>query len=392
MAGPSSLLLTDDERSRNFLRGALSRQGLSVAVADSGQQGIEQFTPELFQLVIVDLLLPDMDGLEVLRKIKLRSPATAVVMIAEQGELHEVLQAMRLGACDYLIKPIQQAALIDKVICRITGAENLAQQNIEYRNTLEQRNSELREHVEVLRRDQEAGRLLQQHLLPRSPYFYPGGVEAAYRLIPSLYLSGDFVDYGLFGERFVAFYLVDVSGHGVSSALVTALIKNSVMHRLRERPLFSQLESLDSDLLEVLELINRELLSTGMGKHASMFIGVVDTAASQLHYAVAGQIPMPALASVAGADWLPGKGRPLGIFERGDWQVMCAELPSSWRLVACSDGVLELLEGDLLQKEQRLLELISATGGELGVLCESLKVDTFGALPDDITILTLAHV
>ncbi|WP_444888089.1 PP2C family protein-serine/threonine phosphatase [Microbulbifer sp. JMSA008] len=392
MAGPSSLLLTDDERSRNFLRGALSRQGLSVAVADSGQQGIEQFTPELFQLVIVDLLLPDMDGLEVLRKIKLRSPATAVVMIAEQGELHEVLQAMRLGACDYLIKPIQQAALIDKVICRITDAENLAQQNIEYRNTLEQRNSELREHVEVLRRDQEAGRLLQQHLLPRSPYFYPSGVEAAYRLIPSLYLSGDFVDYGLFGERFVAFYLVDVSGHGVSSALVTALIKNSVMHRLRERPLFSQLESLDSDLLEVLELINRELLSTGMGKHASMFIGVVDTAASQLHYAVAGQIPMPALASAADADWLPGKGRPLGIFERGDWQVMCAELPSSWRLVACSDGVLELLEGDLLQKEERLLELISATGGELGVLCESLKVDTFGALPDDITILTLAHV
>ncbi|WP_444921138.1 PP2C family protein-serine/threonine phosphatase [Microbulbifer sp. CnH-101-G] len=391
MAGPSSLLLTDDERSRNFLRGALSRQGLSVAIADSGQQGIEQFSPELFQLVVVDLLLPDMDGLEVLRIIKQRSPGTAVVMIAEKGELHEVLQAMRLGACDYLIKPIQQAVLIDKVICRITGEENLAQQNLEYRKTLEQRNSELRDHVEILRRDQEAGRLLQQHLLPRSPFFYPGGVEAAYRLVPSLYLSGDFVDYGLFGERFVAFYLVDVSGHGVSSALVTALIKNSVMHRLRERPLFAQLESLGADLLEVLELINRELLSTGMGKHASMFIGVVDTAASQLHYAVAGQIPMPALASAAGADWLPGKGRPLGIFEQGDWQVMRAELPSSWRLVACSDGVLELLEGDLLQKEAQLLALIDTTGGELGALCEGLKVDTFGALPDDITILTLAH-
>lgn len=163
------------------------------------------------------------------------------------------------------------------------------------------------------------------------------------------------------------------------------------MHRLRERPLFAQLESLGADLLEVLELINRELLSTGMGKHASMFIGVVDTAASQLHYAVAGQIPMPALASAAGADWLPGKGRPLGIFKQGDWQVMRAELPSSWRLVACSDGVLELLEGDLLQKEAQLLALIDTTGGELKALCEGLKVDTFGALPDDITILTLAH-
>ncbi|MFC6980648.1 PP2C family protein-serine/threonine phosphatase [Microbulbifer taiwanensis] len=101
---------------------------------------------------------------------------------------------------------------------------------------MERRNRELRDHVELLQRDQQAGRLLQQHLLPRTPYQYPGGIEAAYRLNPSLYLSGDFVDYGLFGERFVAFYLVDVSGHGVSSALVTALIKHSIMHLLREKP------------------------------------------------------------------------------------------------------------------------------------------------------------
>ncbi|WP_445365546.1 PP2C family protein-serine/threonine phosphatase [Microbulbifer sp. ANSA001] len=391
MPGPGSLLLTDDERSRSFLRGALSRQGFSVAEASSGQQGIQQFSPGLFQLVAVDFQLPDMSGLEVLQKIKRQSPDTSVIVISSSAVLNDALQAIRLGACDYLLKPLKEAAQIDRVICRISGEENLAQQNREYREALERRNIELRDHVELLRRDQEAGRQLQQHLLPRTPYSYPGGIEANYRLIPSLYLSGDFVDYGLFGERFVAFYLVDISGHGVSSALVTALVKHSIMHRLREGPLFTQLESLGSDLLEVLELINRELLSTHMGKHASMFVGVVDTAARQLHYAVAGQIPMPALASDGGADWLPGKGRPLGIFERGDWQVMCAELPPSWRLVACSDGVLELLQGDLLEKEERLLQLIAECGGNLESLCQSLKVDTFGALPDDITILTLGH-
>ncbi|GAA5445799.1 regulator of RpoS [Microbulbifer sp. NBRC 101763] len=391
MPGPGSLLLTDDERSRSFLRGALSRQGFSVAEASSGQQGIQQFSPGLFQLVAVDFQLPDMSGLEVLQKIKRQSPDTSVIVISSSAVLNDALQAIRLGACDYLLKPLKEAAQIDRVICRISGEENLAQQNREYREALERRNIELRDHVELLRRDQEAGRQLQQHLLPRTPYSYPGGIEANYRLIPSLYLSGDFVDYGLFGERFVAFYLVDISGHGVSSALVTALVKHSIMHRLREGPLFTQLESLGSDLLEVLELINRELLSTHMGKHASMFVGVVDTAARQLHYAVAGQIPMPALASDGGADWLPGKGRPLGIFERGDWQVMCAELPPSWRLVACSDGVLELLQGDLLEKEERLLQMIAECGGNLESLCQSLKVDTFGALPDDITILTLGH-
>lgn len=212
MAGPCSLLITDDERSRNFLRGALSCQGFSVAEATSGQQGIQQFSPGLFQLVVVDFQLADTSGLEVLGKIKRLSPDTAVIMISASGELGDALQAIRLGACDYLLKPIREAALIDEAICRISGEENIVQQNREYRETLERRNSELRDHVELLRRDQEAGRLLQQHLLPRTPYYYPGGIEAAYRLIPSLYLSGDFIDYGLFGERFVAFYLVDVSG------------------------------------------------------------------------------------------------------------------------------------------------------------------------------------
>ncbi|MCO1335826.1 SpoIIE family protein phosphatase [Microbulbifer sp. OS29] len=389
MAGPSSLVVTNDERSRNFLRGALSRFGFQVSVAMSGQDGITQFAPAAFHIVLVDRHLPDMSGLEVLRKLKRISPEVAAVMIAADGAADDVLQAMRLGAKDYLIKPLEEVAAIDRMICRISGEENLAKQNREYKVALERRNSELRDHVELLRRDQEAGRLLQQHLLPRTPYYYPGGVEAAYRLVPSLYLSGDFVDYGLFGERFVAFYLVDVSGHGVSSALVTALIKHSIMHRLRERPLFAQLDSLSDDLLDVLDLVNTELLSTSLGKHASMFVGVVDSSARQLHYSVAGQLPMPALISESGAEWLPGKGRPLGIFERGDWQVMRADLPPTWRLAACSDGVLELLQGDLLEKEAQLLQAIADSGGELEPLCQALKVDTFGALPDDITILTL---
>ncbi|WP_444942773.1 PP2C family protein-serine/threonine phosphatase [Microbulbifer sp. ZKSA006] len=389
MAGLSSLVLTDDERSRNFLRGALSRFGFQVSVASNGEDAISQFAPGAYHIVLIDRYLPDMSGLEVLRRIKRIAPEVAAVIIAPEAAADDVLQAMRLGAKDYLVKPLQEAAAIDRMICRISGEENLAKQNREYKEALERRNSELRDHVELLRRDQEAGRLLQQHLLPRTPYQYPSGVKAAYRLVPSLYLSGDFVDYGLFGERFVAFYLVDVSGHGVSSALVTALIKHSIMHRLRERPLFAQLDSLSDDLLDILSLVNNELLSTKLGKHASMFVGVVDSGARQLHYAVAGQIPMPALVTAGATDWLPGKGRPLGIFERGNWQVMRAELPPSWRLVACSDGVLELLQGDLLDKEAQLLQAISESGGALEPLCQALKIDTFGALPDDITILTL---
>lgn len=390
MAGYHTLLLIEpDPASREFVRRALARLGYQVTVAESGVEGIGQFAPGLFRLVITELHLPDMDGLEVLRKIKQVSPETSVVVLASDSEVSDVVQALRLGAADYLLKPIKDVEVIDHAVCRLSQSETLKQQNREYREELERRNRELRDYVEVLQRDHQAGRLLQQHLLPRTPYQYPGGIEAAYRLVPSLYLSGDFIDYGLFGERFVGFYLVDVSGHGVSSALVTALIKHSVMHLLRERPIFSQLDSLDSDLLEILSLINRELLSTRLDKHASMFVGVVDSRARQLHYAVAGQVPMPALVTENGTEWLPGKGRPLGLFEQGNWQVLRADLPATWRLVACSDGVLELLDGDLLQKEAKLLKAIDSSRGDLDSLCTALHVDTSEALPDDVTILTL---
>lgn len=383
------LLIEADPASREPVRRAALRLGFEVQQAETGLEGIGLFAPGLFRIVITDLHLPDMGGLEVLRKIKQLAPEAAVVVIASNSEVSDVVQALRLGASDYVLKPVEDRAVIEHAINRITESQALARQNREYREQLEARNRELHDHIEVLQRDQQAGRLLQQHLLPRTPYDYPGHIEAAYRLVPSLYLSGDFVDYGLFGERFIAFYLVDVSGHGVSSALVTALIKHSVMHLLREKPLFSSLDAVPGDLLEILQLINRELLSTRLDKHASMFVGVIDSRARKLHYAVAGQVPMPALVTSTGAEWLPGKGRPLGLFEQGNWQVLEASLPASWRLVACSDGVLELLQGDLLQREAKLLQAIDASRGDLDTLCAALHVDTCDDLPDDVTILTV---
>ncbi|WP_295802354.1 SpoIIE family protein phosphatase [uncultured Microbulbifer sp.] len=383
------VLIEPDQPARDLVQSTVARLGYTVTLLESGVEAIAQVAPDKHELVITDLHLPDIGGLEVLRKVKQRSPETAVVVLASNSEVTDVVQALRLGASDYLLKPLTDRRVIEHAISRITEARDLADQNREYREQLEERNRELHDHIELLQRDHEAGRQLQQHLLPRTPYKYPAGIEAAYRLLPSLYLSGDFIDYGLFGERFVAFYLVDVSGHGVSSALVTALIKHSIMHLLRERPLFSQLNSIDSDLIEILTLINNELLGTHLDKHASMFVGVVDSRARQLHYAVAGQVPMPALVTGDEAHWLQGKGRPLGLFEKGGWEVQHCSLPTSWRLVACSDGVLELLHGDLLEKEAELLEMIKRSRGDLDGLCSALAVDTAESFPDDITILTL---
>lgn len=380
-----------DQSSKALVSNALERLNCEVSLVETAAEAMTKFDPDRFELVIIDLHPIDMSGLEVLRKLKIRSPNASIIVLASNSEVSDVVQALRFGASDYLLKPIADAAVIEHALSQIFQARTLIEQNRVYRTQLESRNRELAEHIALLRRDHEAGRLLQQHLLPHTPYHYPIGIKVAYRLLPSLYLSGDFIDYGLFSERFVAFYLLDVSGHGVSSALVAALIKHSIMYSLRERPLFCQLDSIERDLLDILAMINRELLSIRLEKHASMFAGVIDSHTQQLYYAVAGQLPMPALVSAAGAQWLPGRGRPLGLFDTDDWEAHQYPLPVNWRLVVCSDGVLELLSGDLPYREARLLDLIGSSHGELDTLCSALEVDTVKALPDDISILTLCH-
>ncbi|GMG87298.1 PP2C family protein-serine/threonine phosphatase [Biformimicrobium ophioploci] len=390
---PGVLLIKSESESSAGLGHFLSGRGYLVEEHASAVEALTRFRSEYHQLVITDLRLPDISGLDVLRRIKSDSPETPVMVLGGHADLGDVVRALREGASDYLLHPLSDHEIVNLAVKRLMQARKLLTQNRVIREELERRNRELKEHLQVLQQDQQAGRLLQQHMLPRTPYRYPGGIEASFRLLPTLYLSGDFVDYGLFGERFVAFYLADVSGHGVSSALVTALIKHSTTHLVREKALFASLTELENDLQYLIEFLNRELFEAPLDKHASLFIGVVDTRAQELYYCVGGQLPMPALIDRGKASWLPGKGKPVGLFADGSWEVFRCKLPQHWNLVACSDGVLELLSGDsLMEKEAQLLDLIEESEGSIDTLCRLLKIDRPEEQPDDIAVLRLRHV
>ncbi len=367
----------------------LVQLGYRVTQFGSATEAISRFDPNRFEIVVIDLHPVDMNGLEVLRKLKSHSPDTPVIVLV--GKASDVVQALHYGANAYLLNSIADETVIKHTVTQIIKIRSLSKQNHAYRTSLAACTRDTAWDIESLQRDYQAGKLLQQRLLPRTPYRYPVGIEVAYQILPSLYLSGDFIDYGLFGKRFVAFYLVDVSGHGVTSALVAALIKQSIIYSLRARPLFCQPDALEGDLLNTLKMINRELLSAPLQKHASMFAGVIDSHTQQLYYTVAGQLPMPALITATGAEWLPGRGRPLGLFHEGDWEVRRCQLSPNWQLVACSDGVLELLSGDLLHREAQLLDLIGSSRGELNGLCSALKIGDASMLVDDISILTLCQ-
>ena len=143
------------------------------------------------------------------------------------------MEALRKGATDYLIKPIQNIDFLTHAVNRALVSRDLRRENEQYKHDLERANLELRDYVRILECDQQAARQVQRNLLPATPAKV-AGVTLEHKVIPSLYLSGDFVDYGGVQNRYVAFYLTDVSGHGASSAFVTIWLKPLVRRLFKD--------------------------------------------------------------------------------------------------------------------------------------------------------------
>ncbi|OOV80202.1 hypothetical protein BTA35_0217140, partial [Oceanospirillum linum] len=135
-----------------------------------------------------------------------------------------------------------------------------ARQSIQTYTELEQINLELMTSLDVLRQDQQAGRYVQQRMLPQTPWQH-GGMTFEHTICPSLYLSGDVVDYLPIDTDRVLFYLADVSGHGASSAFITILLRVFIRRYVTRRLERGQLISTAQILTEV----NQELLDTSLG-------------------------------------------------------------------------------------------------------------------------------
>lgn len=103
-----SILIIDDEiLTLNNLKRALDKEGYEIFLADSGEAGLKIFQEQYPNLVLVDLMLPGIDGIEVLRRIKETHENTVVIMITAYEIIEKAVQAMKLGAFDYLLKPFK---------------------------------------------------------------------------------------------------------------------------------------------------------------------------------------------------------------------------------------------------------------------------------------------
>jgi CheY-like chemotaxis protein len=113
----ASVLLVDDEQDfLQVLKSRLQARGLEVTIASSGEQGVKEVeVGHQFDLIILDLAMPGMDGLETLRQIKSRQPDAEIVMLSGRGTIRNSIEAMKLGAVDFLEKPLELNKLLSKI-------------------------------------------------------------------------------------------------------------------------------------------------------------------------------------------------------------------------------------------------------------------------------------
>ncbi len=389
---PVSILLVDDDEAMRFSVAAfLESKQYQVEQAIDGVDAWERFQQNTPSLVITDLKMPRMDGLELLHRIAASEKSTPVIMLSGVSGITEVVDALRSGAADFLVKPIADFHILRHSINKCVERVRLVEQNRIYQEQLEKANSELKAHLQALEQDQQAGRQLQLKLYPQQD-LHIGSYHFSHCMIPSLYLSGDFLEYIRFGEEHLGFYIADVSGHGVSSAFVTALLRHFSLNIHRE----TRAATLDGKPIpfptpaDAIAYYNRELLAAGIDKYATIFMGLIDKKNNVLTYSVAGHLPMPVLASGDDVRYLEGSGMPVGILREAEYQNFTVQLPDTFTLVLCSDGVLEILPADnLLGKEALLLERISASDRTQQGIEQQLHLDKVSGAPDDIAVMTL---
>jgi sigma-B regulation protein RsbU (phosphoserine phosphatase) len=264
---PNILVVDDEPGIRRALKRILSRN-YNTDIAPSGEEALRKLEQKRYDIAIVDLRMPGMDGFQLLRTIKLYRPHTEVIIMSGSASEEKLIEAIQDQAFYFVTKPFQKE-VIETLVERCVWTQRLQRQN--------------QAHMEQLERYLDRAKEFQAGLLPRQFPPIPG-VKWGIRYVPSEVLGGDFYDLHSISPKRAAVVVADVFGHGVAAAMQTGIVKSLFVRAVRENPSPSS----------VLHTINEEMNRFGGETPLTLFYGVLDGAALSFRYANAGH-PAPLL-------------------------------------------------------------------------------------------------
>ncbi len=334
------ILIVEDERaSALLLKAMLQHWGYEVVHATDGRVAWEILHEQDIRLVISDWMMPHMDGPELCRRIRRsRLPGYVyVILLTARGESHSLVDGLEAGADDFVAKPFDK----DELHARLRAGMRIVRLEAD----LEQRNHRLEDAYRSMRQDLEAAARMQRSLLPK-PSAVLGGCGFDWLFVPSSFVAGDILDYFPVNNHEVAFYLLDVAGHGVRAAMHSVALSRllSTAHRRdRGRPGSSpDLHNAPAPSpAEVVRSLNARFENAGDAhSYFTMIYGSLDAHSGVARIVQAGH-PSPIHQSGAGVQLVGTGGFAVGMLPDVDYEEFEVQLEPGDRLLLYSDGVTE---------------------------------------------------
>jgi sigma-B regulation protein RsbU (phosphoserine phosphatase) len=407
-AESSSILIVDDEEMNSEgLARRLQRYGYTVTIARSGREAIERLGERRFDLVLLDIMMPGMNGLEVLKLVRRVDSLLdlSIIMVTARGESEDIVEALELGANDYVTKPLDFPVVLARIRTQLALRQAVSQAT-ELEQKLDARNKELEaaaaeraEANERLKRDLEAAARVQQTFLPVMLPEVPGA-KLAWTFQPCGQLAGAFLNVFRLGDRHLGLCILDVNGHGVAAALL-AVTASHLLARLAT-PLLPGtgqiVPAVPAEGIVPPEQVAGELSKQVSGKAAAgqtftLLYGILGLDTGEFRYVSAGHPGPVHLPLGKPPTVLEGSGFPVGVGTARYLEHVVRLQPGD-RLILHSDGMTEARNADGEHfGTRRLLRALEQTRhlaltDSLAVLLENVERWRGDAPPhDDVAIL-----
>jgi diguanylate cyclase (GGDEF)-like protein len=370
---PVVLVVDDDPDICRLLQVWLSEAGYRVEVAQSGPGALQRIAEGDIDVALVDILMPEISGLEVLDQIRRHGPEPAVIMTTAFGSEQIAVNAIRHGADDYLRKPIDRHELL-LVLDRTLTNLRLRRENMALQRRLDQKRRELE--AEIKHAAQIQAEMLPQQI-PRLP-----GYSIAARCIPAREVGGDFYDWHFPAPHLFNLTFGDVMGKGMSAALLMTTTRAVIRSVARDTPpevnMRYAVNALHPDLDRTSSFVTLCHLQLNLHTHTLAFVdaghglGFIRRRGGRF-------------------DRLEPRGAPLGIFAHEPYQQGETKLHPGDALILFSDGLLDpwpALTRDPLQINDLLDDGMSATA----IVDRLLAVPALlGPQTDDLTVVALVR-
>ena len=374
---PESLLLVDDNPTNlQVLYQTLEASGCKLLVAKNGETALSIAQKASPDLILLDIMMPGIDGFEVCRRLK-ADPATAgipVIFLSALTDTKDKVQGLQLGAVDYVSKPFQP----DEVNARV-----------DTHLTIHRLKREVEEKKDALEDELEAASDVQRRLLPKNlPEIE--GLRLAVHYETSLYAGGDYYDVAKIADNQWGFLVADAEGHSAPAAVMMAM--TCALFRSYPHP--------PAEPGKLLYFLNEHMCKVADPSFVTALYVVYDAGSRTLKIARAGH-PPPMIyrsAEKKAIEYKCGGVFPLGIDAYEQVPVTEAEMHPGDRILMYTDGITERFNTDReTYGEERLLRQLEA-GGDLRpqklltAIVQNVNAFAGGRPADDDQALLLAIV